>query len=185
MELTEERLREIIREEILKEMPYERSDYVSDVNMHAQKAYEHFCKIFLYRNSTNDASGWADEIVNSFVIPMLTAKVYVSDKAKRKVLINGFQYNGFGSDMSDYQTRMETYSKAAISAMNDKARKCNQKEPAYYDPSESIRMGYPVVEGFCRELNDLAARSADENTARTRLQRIIRTSLSRIFGMNC
>lgn len=83
--------RQVLEERgLLTEMPYERSDYVYAVDKDARNAYIHLAKLLLFKNRTNDANKWINDVINNFTLPMLTAKVYVSKRSQSKVLFKGY-----------------------------------------------------------------------------------------------
>lgn len=190
--LTEEELREVVKDAtvtileercLLTEMPYERNDFLYMVDKDARNAYIHLAKLLLYNNTTNDANKWINDIVNNFTIPMLTAKVYISQKARAKVLINGYINNFFGKDFVDYDYQMEDFCLSAIKDMEDKAKKVGNNVPPHNDIKQSLILGKSVIIAYASAVAQLTNGTTQE-IANAKLQNTIRDKVSGIFNLD-
>lgn len=169
--------------ELLLEMPYQRSDYLVVVDSNARNAYIHFGKLFLYKDSTRNASNWVNEIVHNFTVPMLTAKVYVNNKAKAKVLVNGFINNFFGKNFSDYEEQMCNFCVQSIRDIENGAKKSGMLIPQYDDIDESIIKGKPIVVAFGNAVRQLSENCTDADAVQL-LESTIRNEFNKAFDMN-
>ena len=191
--LTEDELKEIVKgatqqvleeRSLLTEMPYERNDFVYVVDKDARNAYLHLAKLILYKNSTNDANKWINDIVNNFTIPMLTAKVFVSNKARSKVLCNGYVKNLFGGKFEDYDTQMKNFCIAAIKDMEHTAMKANLAIPIHDDIGQSMQIGKNIVITYANAVSALTYRTITQEVANEKLQTALRDAVNKTFGLN-
>ena len=191
--LTESELKEVVKDAtqqvleerfLLAEMPYERNDFVYVVDKDARNAYLHLAKLILYKNSTNDANKWVNDIVNIFTIPMLTAKVYVSNKARSKVLCNGYVKNLFGKEFEDYETQMKNFCIGAIKDMEHTAKKNNLAIPIHDDIGQSMQQGKNIVVVYANVVSTLADSTTTQEDANEKLQTALRDVVNKTFGLN-
>ena len=190
--LTESELKEVVKnatqqvlEErfLLTEMPYEKNDFVYVVDKDARNAYLHLAKLILYKNSTNDANKWINDIVNNFTIPMLTAKVYVTQKARSKVLWNGYVENLFGKRFEDYDTQMKNFCTAAIKDMKYKAQKAKLTLPIHDDIEQSMQIGKNILIAYTDAISTLINGTTQE-IANEKLQTALRNAVNKTFDLN-
>ena len=190
--LTENELKEIVKDAtqqvleerfLLTEMPYERNDFVYVVDKDARNAYLHLAKLILYKNSTNDANKWINDIVNNFTIPMLTAKVYVTQKARSKVLWNGYVENLFGKRFEDYDTQMKNFCTAAIKDMKYKAQKAKLTLPIHDDIEQSMQIGKNILIAYTDAISTLINGTTQE-IANEKLQTALRNAVNKTFDLN-
>lgn len=168
---------------LLTEMPYERSDYVCVLDKHARNAYTHLAKLLLYKNTTNDANGWINDIINNFTLPMLTAKVYISAKARAKVIFKGYIENLFGAEFEDYDEQMENFCYSAIRDMEGKAVKEGYTVPQHDDIKQSISLGKNIIVTYAQSIAKMA-NGIKQETANATLQNTIRTEVKKAFGID-
>jgi hypothetical protein len=189
--LTENELKNVLNDAVkqvleekplLTEMPYERNDYVYTVDKDARNAYLHLAKLLLYKNSTNDANKWINDIINNFTLPMLTAKVYVSQKARAKVLVKGYIENLFGKDFEDYDYQMENFCNSAIRDMEDKARKEGLSIPRHDDINQSMALGKGIVVAYAHEVAKMK-NGITQTEANAVLQDTLRKEANAAFGL--
>lgn len=190
--LTESELNEVVKDAtlhilnekmILNEMPYERSDFVYDMDKDARFAYLHLAKLLLYKNRTNDANKWINDTINNFTLPMLTAKVYVSKKARSKAIYKGYIENFFGKDFVDYEYQMENFCDSAIRDMEDKAKKDGREIPQHDDIVQSMRLGKNIVIEYANKVVGMA-NGVKQGEANAILQSTIRNETNKAFGLN-
>lgn len=179
-----ETVQELLNERVLlTEMPYERSDYVCVIDKHARNAYTHLAKLLLYKNTTNDANGWINDIINNFTLPMLTAKVYISAKARAKVIFKGYIENLFGAEFEDYDEQMENFCYSAIRDMEGKAIKEWYLVPQHDDVKQSISLGKNIIVAYAKDIAKMA-NGIKQETANATLQNTIRTEVKKSFGID-
>ena len=190
--LTESELHRIVREttlrilegtQLLTEMPYERKVFLTLVDTNAKNAYIHLAKIFLYGNSTNDANKWANEIVNKFTIPFLLGKVHVSNKARTKILVQGYIENLFGENFEDYELHMENFCATAIADVEDKAKKENLPIPTHNDIKQAMECGRDVLIAYANAVSSLSNGTTQEEANRI-LQNVLRKKVNASFNLN-
>lgn len=169
-----------ILENILTEMPYERVDFFIFVDTNARNAYIHLAKILLYGNNTNDLNGWINEIVNKFTIPSLLGKVYVSNKARAKVIINGYINNFFDKNFQDYTTQMENFCAVAISDVEGKAKKNGLQPPIHNEIKTAIENGKNLIVDYANTVSSLAS-GTTQDQANSLLQETIRNGVDNII----
>lgn len=167
---------------LLLEMPYSRNDYIVIVDANARNAYIHFGKLFLYKNTTQNANSWINEIVNKFTVPMLTAKVHVGDNAKAKVLINGYIVNFFGENYEDYMEQMEDFCSQSIYEMESHAQINGMAIPEHDEIKETIEKGEEIIIAYGNAIKDIL-KNGDEVEAKQTLQEIIRGEVDKVFGL--
>lgn len=183
-EIVENVTRQYLEERcLLTEMPYERNDYVVVVDSNARNAYIHLAKLLLYKNTTNDANKWINDIINNFTLPMLTAKVYVSRKARSKVLLNGYIENFFGKDLEDYDYQMRNFCLSAIKDMEEKAKKNNLRIPAHDDIEQSLTAGKNVIVAYANAISELS-NGVEQQVANQKLQNVLRTEINNSFDLD-
>lgn len=189
--LTESELKEVINNAVkqaveekvlLTEMPYERNDYVYTVDKNARNAYIHLAKLLLYKNSTNDANKWINDVINNFTLPMLTAKVYVSQKARAKVLCKGYVENLFGKNFEDYDYQMENFCDSAIRDMEDKARTEGLSKPQHDDINQSVALGKSIIVAYAKEIVKMS-NGITQNEANSVLQNTLRKEANAVFNL--
>mgnify|MGYP003557475917 FL=1 len=189
--LTESELKEVINNAVkqaveekvlLTEMPYERNDYVYTVDKNARNAYIHLAKLLLYKNSTNDANKWINDVINNFTLPMLTAKVYVSQKARAKVLCKGYVENLFGKNFEDYDYQMENFCDSAIRDMEDKARTEGLSKPLHDDINQSVALGKSIIVAYAKEIVKMS-NGITQNEANSVLQNTLRKEANAVFNL--
>ena len=190
--LTENELKEIVKDAtqqvleekfLLTKMPYERNEYVYLVDKDARNAYLHLAKLILYKNTTNDANKWINDIVNNFTIPMLTSKVYVTPKARSKVLLNGYIKNLFGNNFEDYDYQMMNFCTAGIKDMEDKAKKMESALPRHDDIEQSMIKGKNVVVAYANAVSELV-NGTTQLIANEKLQVALRNAAKENLGLN-
>lgn len=191
IKLNESELKGIVRETVqevlneralLTEMPYERNDYVYAVEKDARNAYIHIAKLLLYKNTTNDANKWINDIINNFTLPMLTAKTYISTKARAKVLFKGYIENLFGVNFEDYDEQMENFCYTAIRDMEGKAQKEGLAIPRHDDIAQSIALGKNIVMAYAQTISKMVGGIKQEEANET-LQNVIRTEVKKSFDI--
>lgn len=189
--LTESELKEVINNAVkqaveekvlLTEMPYERNDYVYTVDKNARNAYIHLAKLLLYKNSTNDANKWINDVINNFTLPMLTAKVYVSQKARAKVLCKGYVENLFGKNFEDYDYQMENFCDSAIRDMEDEARTEGLSKPQHDDINQSVALGKSIIVAYAKEIVKMS-NGITQNEANSVLQNTLRKEANAVFNL--
>ena len=168
---------------LLLEMPYSRNDYIVVLDTNARNAYIHFGKLFLYKDSTQDANGWVDEIVNKFTVPMLRAKVYVSDKAKEKAILNGYIFNFFGENYEDYQNQMEDFCSQSVYEVEKNAKKRGLEIPKHDDMKEAIEKGKEIIMSYGNAIKDVLKYN-DQEQATQKLKEIVRSNVNNAFGLS-
>lgn len=162
------------------EMPYERSNFFIFVDVNARNAYINIAKILLYGNNTNDLNGWICEIINKFTIPSLLAKVNISNKARVKVIINGYINNFFDKNFQDYTTQMENFCATAIDDVEEKAKKKGLHPPKHNEIKTSIENGKNLIVDYARAVSILVNGTIQEK-ANSLLQETIRNGINRII----
>ena len=165
---------------MLTEMPYERSDFFIFVDINPRNAYIHLAKILLYGNNTNDLNGWINEIVNKFTIPSLLGKVYVSNKARAKVIINGYINNFFDKNFQDYTTQMENFCAATINDIEGKAKKNGLQLPIHNEIKTAIENGKNLIVDYANSVSSLASGTTPAQ-ANSLLQDTIRNGVDNII----
>lgn len=189
--LTESELKEVINNAVkqaveekvlLTEMPYERNDYVYTVDKNARNAYIHLAKLLLYKNSTNDANKWINDVINNFTLPMLTAKVYVSQKARAKVLCKGYVENLFGKNFEDYDYQMENFCDSAIRDMENEARTEGLSKPQHDDINQSVALGKSIIVAYAKEIVKMS-NGITQNEANSVLQNTLRKEANAVFNL--
>ena len=189
--LTESELKEVINNAVkqaveekvlLTEMPYERNDYVYTVDKNARNAYIHLAKLLLYKNSTNDANKWINDVINNFTLPMLTAKVYVSQKARAKVLCKGYVENLFGKNFEDYDYQMENFCDSAIRDMENEARTEGLSKPQHDDINQSVALGKSIIVAYAKEIVKMS-NGITQNEANSVLQSTLRKEANAVFNL--
>mgnify|MGYP003408728320 CR=1 FL=1 len=189
--LTESELKEVINNAVkqaveekvlLTEMPYERNDYVYTVDKNARNAYIHLAKLLLYKNSTNDANKWINDVINNFTLPMLTAKVYVSQKARAKVLCKGYVENLFGKNFEDYDYQMENFCDSAIRDMENEARTEGLSKPQHDDINQSVALGKSIIVAYAKEIVKMS-NGVKQNEANSVLQNTLRKEANAVFNL--
>lgn len=189
--LTESELKEVINNAVkqaveekvlLTEMPYERNDYVYTVDKNARNAYIHLAKLLLYKNSTNDANKWINDVINNFTLPMLTAKVYVSQKARAKVLCKGYVENLFGKNFEDYDYQMENFCDSAIRDMENEARTEGLSKLQHDDINQSVALGKSIIVAYAKEIVKMS-NGITQNEANSVLQNTLRKEANAVFNL--
>lgn len=168
---------------LLIEMPYERGDYICVVDQHARNAYLHLAKLLLYKNTTNDADAWINDIVNKFTLPMLTAKAFVSTEARARIIYKGYIVNFFGSQFEDYDEQMENFCHSAIRDMEAKAKKEGTIVPKHDDIKQSISSGKNIIMAYAQEIAKITNGTKHVPT-NTTLQTSIRTEAKRSLDID-
>lgn len=189
--LTESELKEVINNAVkqaveekvlLTEMPYERNDYVYTVDKNARNAYIHLAKLLLYKNSTTAANKWINDVINNFTLPMLTAKVYVSQKARAKVLCKGYVENLFGKNFEDYDYQMENFCDSAIRDMENEARTEGLSKPQHDDINQSVALGKSIIVAYAKEIVKMS-NGITQNEANSVLQNTLRKEANAVFNL--
>lgn len=189
--LTESELKEVINNAVkqaveekvlLTEMPYERNDYVYTVDKNARNAYIHLAKLLLYKNSTNAANKWINDVINNFTLPMLTAKVYVNQKARAKVLCKGYVENLFGKNFEDYDYQMENFCDSAIRDMENEARTEGLSKPQHDDINQSVALGKSIIVAYAKEIVKMS-NGITQNEANSVLQNTLRKEANAVFNL--
>lgn len=168
---------------LLTEMPYERYDYFYSVDKNARNAYFHFAKLFLYKNTTNEADKWINDIINNFTLPMLTATVLVSQIARAKLLYKGYIVNLFGKDFEDYDYQMEYFCDYAIGDMEEIAKQKGLPIPCHDDIKQSMNEGKNIVMAYAKTVCNMVT-GVKQQEANAILQSTIRNEINNTFGLD-
>ena len=190
--LTESQLSGIIKEVtldllgskvLLNEMPYKRADLLVLADAQARNAYKHIAKLLLYRNSTNDANKWANDIVNNFTLPVLKAKVDIKKDAWVKLMTQCYKTNFFGENFEDYNDAMREFCEEAIRDMEFNATKFRQKAPQHYEIDAMLIQGQGIVRNYAQTVIDVV-RGKNKQDPHTVLQMSLRESLNTVLGLD-
>lgn len=165
------------------EMPYERGDYICVVDQHARDAYLHLAKLLLYKDTTHNADGWINDIVNKFTLPMLTAKAFVSTEARARIIYKGYIVNFFGSQFEDYDEQMENFCHSAIWDMEAKAKKEGTIVPKHDDIEQSISSGKNIIVAYAQEIAKIT-NGTKQPPSNTTLQRTLRTEAKQSLNID-
>lgn len=170
--------------ELLMEMPYSPKDFMGNTDVHARIVYEHFAKLLLFGDSTNNASDWTNQILNKHTIPILISKVTGRPRVKTNLIIKGFKTNFFGEKFEDYEEQMANFCAAAEKEVKEGAmRLYNLTITPIRTTTEAVEFGRNIIEGFCDKVVELT-NYTDFNEVYDILQPYVRNLLNANLGLN-